>query len=72
MLVQWRVTLYRKYVVVALALTKHASEHSSVQRRHETCLGVHTRRYMIRDEKLNRHTVNPTDLAIDRDASGGY
>ena len=72
MLVQWGVTLYRKYVVVALALTKHASVHSSVQRRHETCLGVHSRQYMIRDGKLKRHTVNPTALAIDRDASGGH
>ncbi len=47
MLVQCRVMLYAKYVVVALALTKHAPEHSSVQSRHETRLGVHTRQYGI-------------------------
>lgn len=72
MLVQSRVVLHAKYVVVAPALTKHASKHSSVQSRHETRLSVHTRQYVISDGKDNRHTINSTALAIHSDASGGH
>ena len=58
MLVQCRVMLYAKYVVVALALTKHASERSNVQSRHATRLGVHTRQNGVWYEKINKHTIN--------------
>ena len=72
MLVQSRVVLHAKLLVVALALTMHASEHSSAQSRHETRLGLHTRQCVISDGQDNRHTINPNALAIHSDASGGH